>query len=161
MTVLYKAQVTRLSLDDLFFFEFLSDIQFDNHFVRPYVDITDLNESGLFSKCISYTIEEMISWDEVFLRKDELRPDLKYQINSKNLTKDDMDGIGPLYNPFSLTHTELVEYNSWEDAMSAYDTFFDLTYVIIDMLKQSNNTYIQEHYIDGIKVEDWVSKMKV
>jgi hypothetical protein len=105
VTVLYKAQVTRLSLDDLFFFEFLSDIQFDNHFVRPYVDITDLNESGLFSKCISYTIEEMISWDEVFLRKDELRPDLKYQINSKNLTKDDMDGIGPLYNPFSLTHT--------------------------------------------------------
>jgi hypothetical protein len=45
--------------------------------------------------------------------------------------------------------------------MSAYDTFFDLKYVIIDMLKQSNNTYIQEHYIDGIKVEDWVSKMKV
>jgi hypothetical protein len=161
MTVLYKAQVTRSSLDDLFFFEFLPGYYYNNYFIHPYLDIVDLNEAGLFPKCISYTIKEMISWDEVFLRKDELRPDLKYQINSKNLTKDDMYGIGPLYNPFSLTLTELAEYNSWEDAMSAYDTFFDRTYVIIDMLKQSNNTYIQEHYINGIKVEDWVSKMKV
>ena len=171
MTVLYKAQVTRPSLDDLFFFELVKS---KNIFISP-IDDTIKNS---FSGCISYTFEEMISWDEVFLRKEELRPDLKYQIESNSLTKDDMIATGPKFNPFSLTYTELVEYNSWEDAMFAYQTMFPdlglveydswedavLTYLefgLIDMLKKSNNTYVQEHYIDGIKVNDWIPKIKV
>ena len=159
MTVLYRAQVIRPSLDDLFFIEFVNP---GDIFISPIINTVN-NEIGYFSECISYTYEEMIFWDEVFLRKDELRPDLKYQIESNSLTKDDMVGIGPNFNPFSLTYTELAEYNSWEDAMSAYHIMFPdgIEFGIIDVLKQSNNTYVQEHYIDGIKVEDWIPKIKI
>ena len=159
MSVLYKSQITRPSLDDLFFFESMVLRDLSIFFTHPINDKVDIGVSG----CISYTIEEIISWDEIFLRKEELRPDLKYQIRSNNLSKDDMVGIGPKFNPFSLTYTELFEYNSWEDAMLGYHNMFHdgIAFEIIDKLKQSNNNFVQEHYINGIKVDDWIPKIKV
>ena len=159
MSVLYKSQVTRPSLDDLFFFEsFIALQDLSIFFTCPINDKVDI-----VSGCISYTVEEIISWNEIFLRKEELRPDLKYQIRSNNLSKDDIVGIGPKFNPFSLTYTELFEYNSWEDAMLGYHNMFpdDLAFEIIDKLKKSNNNFVQEHYINGIKVNDWIPTIKV
>lgn len=152
MSVIYKARFTRPSLNHMFVHE---DDPGNSRFplIVPYQYILMKNHS----------YEELISWDEVFQRKQELRPDLRYKIDFNNLTVDMMEGYGPRYNPFSLTCTEIWEYDSWEDAMTSYDNTFTDENIkwFIDQCRKTENSYVGEHYINGVKVEDWVPKFTV
>ncbi len=155
MSIVYKAKFTRPTLNHKFFIETITD--YTNYYW------TSIEKTWSDDLIKNYTYEEIISWDDVFQRKNELRHDLKFIIESNNLSSTMMKGYGPSFNPFSLTLTELWEYHSWEDAMIRYDQVFteENMRFFVETCKFYENTYISEHYIDGIKVDDWISRVTI
>jgi hypothetical protein len=163
VTVLYKAQSIRPSINDLFAFECPMVFNlFETESMAPF----GKGISGwMFGKdtpgWINLTYEELISWEEIFNRKDELRPDLKNIIQYYTLT--DMGTSSPMYNPFSLTFTELWEFDSLENAKTTIDNILndDGINILTKNIILSNNIFIEKLFINGVKVDNWVPKIKI
>ena len=161
MTVVYKTQVTRPSLGDLFVYELLYGVpnifSYQSEKPQQYWQKIRVEKQG----CLDAVYEESISWTEFFDRKNELRPDIKDLIESYSLS--DMIGFGPCINLFSLTHTQLLMFDTLENAKFAYDTtlFGDeqLIMKVKTALETTNNTCVHTMLVNDVKVEDWVPKI--
>jgi hypothetical protein len=154
VTVLYKAQSIRPSINDIFTFE------------CPMVfNLFETKSMAPFGKdtpgWINLTYEELTSWEEIFNRKDELRPDLKNIIQYYTLR--DMGTSSPIYNPFSLTFTELWEFDSLENAKTTIDNILndDGINILTKNIILSNNIFIEKLFINGVKVDNWVPKIRI
>lgn len=126
MSIILKSKFTRISLDHLFALELRS------MFPRLYSCMLLFIPPDPPPLVKKRTLGELISWQEIFQRKQELRPDLRYIINTKNFTSDIINEYDPYFNPFSLTWTEIWEYDSWDSAIEGYNQFF--TVEIINLL---------------------------
>jgi len=185
MTTTCKCTITRPSLDSLFVFE-LNEIIEKTSPNRRMVMIdrcpedrtiegihadTIILESKLSPdspKIILKRYEEFIYWNEVIVRKNELRPDIRYRLDQLGLL-DNIENLnaiseGPNFNPFSLTHTRNAVYETFEDWELNYNYFFNqmlegqkLYYNIFfkekDIFESSLNTVHEELYIDGVLTE--------
>ena len=147
MSIIFKSKFTRKSLNHLFALEQDYEIYFGEY---------------LNMKKLHCQIEQLISWSEVFRRKQELRPDLNYYIDTYNLTIDKMKNYGPSINPFSLTWTELWEYNSWSDAIEDYNHTFTVENInnLVYLCNLKENNYIGEFYDNDVKIENWVPNIQ-
>jgi hypothetical protein len=154
VTVLYQPSYHRSSTNDLFAFECFM-------FFNLFETMSIFDPIKLGPGCIRLTYEELISWEEIFNRKDELRPDLKNIIQSYKLT--DMGTFLPVYNPFSLTFTELWEFDTLENAKTTISNIFneDGVNLLTENIILFNNIFTEKLFIDGVEVDDWVPKIKI
>jgi len=159
--ILFKGRLTRPSTDDFFIWELFQI------FPGPLREIEFLLKSQATKEqypqgCINWIVEELITYQEILDRKNELRPDLRMQL--PKLTYHVESGIiapDTLCDPFSLTTTEVITFDTWENAKFAYDTTFSDENII--RLKQinsiCNNTITHEYFIDGVKFDNWIPKI--
>lgn len=160
MTVQHKIVVTRPSLDHLFFIE-----KFDTQSCIIYPSFGE-HKPNLELGIIGSITGEQITWAEMFDRSDELRPDLRELAQSVDktdyLNNIEKCGIGPIFNPFSLTLTIITEYTTLENALHVInDVFYTDENVRNTNLKfeETNNTVISEElFIDGVKDETFIGK---
>jgi hypothetical protein len=165
MTTVCKCTITRPSLDSLFVFEHdtfgfkLASLHPDIIFAAHATTVNlESKLSPNSPKIILHRYEEFITWAELIKRKNELRPDLKYRLDQLGIfnivTPLDIYGEGPLFNPFSLTHTRNAEYETFEDWQLNYDWVFGISTDSKSLLlEKSLNTVDEELYIDGILTE--------
>lgn len=175
MTATYKKIYTKPSVSDVWFFEIgiqKSQTQFSNY-------IKDVSESMTAENpgFINFKIEETITLEELESRKEELkeiRPDLYrlyFEITIEDVTDSTFilaadfakkHNIPVLMNPFSNTHIEIFEFDTWENLITAYgvlvadnDTVREITN---DEATRYNNTIIEEFYIDNVK-QDYIGAL--
>ena len=173
MTTACKCTIIRPSLDSLFVFE-LTEVEstkisiLDNYFSFGSQANTILLESKLSPnspKIILHRYEEFITWKEILERKNELRPDLKYELDRLGLL-DNIENLnaiseGPNFNPFSLTHTRVATYETFDDWLLNYnwacdmkkntESKFNELYPNLNRgLDAVSNTVYEKLYIDGI-----------
>ena len=159
MTVIYKEITTRPSLEHQFWFH--SNLQStvyneDNGkklITRELVGPLVKNGQRITGEIVNSYYLEMITWPEVFLKKDMLRPDLKYLIELHNLTHDNMEGIGPPYNPFSLTYTSFSTYNNWDDFLYDDEIFWGEYKNFENIIVATENSWMGEYFVDGVLVK--------
>lgn len=162
MSVLLKIKTTRPDLQEKFFFECFIDWE-----QRPWVEAI---EAGLASQpgLIRATLEEHCPREELVARRDELRDDLKFMADDcmdfepEYLDDPLMSGwpswgadMSPPFNPFSLTFTTHLEFDTVENALNWYNnlTFPDDSLWSIKELISTHNNTIEEHlFVDGIEV---------
>lgn len=162
MTVQHKVVVIRPSLDNLWFTESKSQYKpFGRSFQNKHV----LNNDGITTGFVSQVYEEQITWAEVFARKDELRPDLRDLLatyDQEAYTTDTEEfGIGPMFNPFTLTITLVTTYDTMENTTVGLDVLYSLDQIslIDESLTEANNTITAEELlVDGIRDETFVGK---
>lgn len=170
MSAQYKRIYSKPSLSDIWFFEkyvslFVLD---DNDFLTPEKE---------FSGYISSTVLETITLDELESRKDELnsiRPDL-YNLLFEMIEEDYTDlssgtvaelmkkhNVTPKINPFDIVRTEIIEFDTWENLINAYETIISRDGSLVPSIKndltQFNNTLVEEFYISDVK-QDYVGKL--
>jgi len=103
-------------------------------------------------------------WEDIFNRKEELRDDLKRAIGLLDVDELKEKYI-PLYDPFSLTLTWTITYDTWDNAKLSHDIY--VVEIVNTLLKfneqvvQTENTISHAYYnVDGDTVtyiEDWES----
>jgi hypothetical protein len=105
---------------------------------------------------------EEISFDEVYVRRNELRPDLELQINiiKKKLNSDNINGnqfenFTLLYNPFSLTDTRVYIFNSESDMRQSRRMVDHLPRYREDLydIRRLENTITLQFFVDDKLVE--------
>lgn len=151
MPVIFKHSFTRMSLDHLFLAEYIIARSFFGTILHPIGNIS--------FKPKKKTNIELISWEEIFQKKHQLRPDLRHEIDSKNLTSDMMYSIDayhighrdPPFNPFSLTWTELWEYDYLNDAIEDRDKILKMLHNYSTILENQLITELYDN--DGTLVE--------
>ena len=141
MNIIYKEYITRPSLDSIFVFEFQSIMSLKT------ISWQNINSNTKYL--------EFITWREVIARKEEIRPDLKFCLDKLglfnkhiNLNLDD----GPIFNYFSLTFTQLTEFNSIESFKHTYKSLENLFSTRKKDLEICFNTRNEELWIDGQRV---------
>ncbi len=157
MTAIYKKIYTKPSLNDVWHVEsdvYQSQTQFSN-----YCQIASNMLASSTSGFVSFKTVEPITTEELESRKYELkefRPDL-YNLFFKNIVENYVDLSKPIFtvaiNPFNNIHTEIYEYDTWENLIFAYETYVTKEMVIVEgsYLKKCNNTLIEEFYLNDIK----------
>ena len=145
MKIKYYQTYTRPSLDHLFAFDY-TDNEFD-----PIKTI-----DGKFVYC-----NEFITWEELISRKHELRPDLFHWFSlhdESEFLKTEVWGIGPHWNPFSLTLNYVMEFSNYEDAMQLYEVFKENVEFFRLRIQETNSTYSERlEYENGEPVSEFVS----
>jgi hypothetical protein len=175
MSATYKRIYTKPSLDKVWFFEQVvanSSNSFSNYIENVSEYITS-RVSGL----TNFKVLDTITIAELEARKNELqelRPDL-YNLIFESTTEDAIDltiitvidlikkyNIPIIMNPFSNTLTEIFEFDSWENLITAYETLVVNDETVIAAIKNDlviyDNTIAEEFYIDGVK-QDYVGKL--
>ena len=161
MAAILKLKTTRPSLDSKFFFDLFID--WEN---RPWVEEVQRSMESIPGLIKSY-LEEHISRDEIVARRNELPEELQF------IADDCMDfepeyhdpqqlfwpswsaDMSPPYNPFSLTHTVVGEFDTKENAENFY-----LNVIFADpglenvkqLLAAHSNTHEVELFVDGVQV---------
>lgn len=159
--VVIKFHTVRPSLQDKFFFEPFVD--WEN---RPWIEHL---EAGIAAQpgLIKAYIEEHLPREELVARREELREDLKF------MADDCMDfepeyfvfpqqsgwptwsaDMSPPFNPFTLTHTMVCEFDTLENAESWYQylMYEDPGVTAINqMISDYNNQFWETWYIDGVE----------
>lgn len=149
MAITYTITTQKPSNDDLFWWEFATE---DGVFINPAL----LCYFDGFDGFISRRVLSEITWEEVVSRKGELRPDIRAWLEGANV-----DNAVPVYNPFENTVSAEFTFNTIENFNQAYDTLFrnsenNERYIggLWDgLFSNSNNTVVEEVYVDGVKTE--------
>jgi hypothetical protein len=147
MTAIYKKIYTKSSLNDVWFFE-----PSLNNLSDPLKN-PESEFNGYISK--SEIFEPTISIDELESRKSELntiRPDLDFNLDyTINYLK--KYNIPLPFNPFTTTLTGVVEFDTWENLILAYESL--VTVEVANSHKEAltkiNNNLVEEFYLDGVK----------
>lgn len=159
MAVILKIKTTRPSLDSQFFFEVFLDWQ-----NRPWIENVEA-AMAMSPGLLRATMEEHISRDEIVARRNELRPGLEFiaddcmdfepeyhdplQVNWPSWGAD----MSPPFNPFSLTHTSVMEFDTEENARNwLVNSFREEDLPNLKSLLQTHNNTIQELLlVDGVE----------
>lgn len=170
MSAVFKFKTTRPDLQTKFWFEFHIDWE-----QRPWIEAI---ESGIASQpgLIRATMEEHISRDELVARRNELREDLQFMADDcmdfepEYLVDPLMSGwpswgadMSPPFNPFSLTHTMVLEFTTREDAENWYYGYYFAENEAANhrqLVATYNNTFEEKLIVDGVEVP-FESRMNV
>jgi hypothetical protein len=156
MSVIYRMKAERSSLNDMFWFEpEPSGISFLPKKAKEY-------SKGIFDNMPGfngYVIYPTISWNEIELRKNELRPDLKEYVD--NVLHDaTIDLTEMLGNPFELVSTIELNFDTIENFSDAYTKTFvegeeaiNFSNLLISFFTETNNTIVEEVLVDGVKID--------
>jgi hypothetical protein len=175
MSATYKKIYTKPSVSDVWAFE--SDIMTIDFLTGNFNNIFAQKLNEEFSGFIGFEVLETITLEELESRKAELeqiRPDL-YDMLFELIWNDYTDGttgtaielmkkhnIPPVFDAFSTTRTEIIEFDTWENSINAYETLTTQNKTYFDNLKDKlteyNNTVVEEFYIDGVK-QDYIGVM--
>jgi hypothetical protein len=132
MTAHVTYKITRPSLNHYFYYEYIDDtgvllkspVRLMLEYPRDHFEEVWVKQNKNFDGLIKSYSDEFISWEDIYKRKNELRPDLKIWLeknhfniekNSQRLINDPFSG--PLFNPFSLTFTIHYIFVSMEHAI--------------------------------------------
>jgi len=166
MSVSFKVTVTRPSLESLFVYEAMASRVYIGlgHYSANLKFLPEIIQPGF----VSSDYAESISWAEVASRKNELRADLKSwydENNADNFSSDsETFGYGPDFNPFSLTYTIQMTYDTSENLVAGVTALMEnlggvttarneFTQALID----TNNTVVEETYDDGNIISNLIS----
>jgi hypothetical protein len=166
MAVIYKEIITRPSVNDMFYFESLGEsynfeiFDFDidpsdtlmTRSSNPYVATWPL--VGL----VSAVYENLISWQEILTRRNELRADLK-DILTVEFLNNKISTFGSDHlcylNPFSTTLVSTGVSDTLENFVTSYNNcvtaLTDLTEYTITQAKLYNNVVSEVLIIDGVE----------
>ena len=157
MTTTYRIKTERQSLTDVFWFEpreqtcFISTTEVVYNIFDQFVGFN------------GYTFNPSITWEELELRKDELRPDLKEDMNF--CVNYDLK-VSPLYNPFELINIAEYNFETFENFTEAYSKkFIDgedaiaLSNLWVSLYTEANNIITEEVLVDGVKI-DYATRFK-
>jgi hypothetical protein len=172
MPVIFKIVLTRPSLDSRFFFENMIH-PYSGTLVYPPTESdynSYLNNSG--QGFIKSYYQEQISYAEIESRQQELNYDVaaefflprdqfpEYQITS--LPNANVDAIPlfnwgfqgqPPYNPFSLTYTYVMEFDTEEHTRTTFNDAVSegvFSEIFLNTVKESNNTI--KFFINDVEV---------
>ena len=169
-TIVYEEKFIRTSVDDLFSIEGTERWNFIRSVCQSILSGTEeiINEQKVwsifqavndpfFSNIEKIEYAEFISWDGIFDREDELRPDLKLFFNQiKHLYpvgNPSRIRYGPPFNPFSLTLTGIFTFKTFEGfeaSYNRYNTEQGNPRPIDDIIK---NQYVERLLIDNIEYD--------
>jgi hypothetical protein len=166
MTALYKKIYTKSSLNDAWFFETNLNNPSDP-FENP-----ESKFNGYISK--SEIFEPTVSIDELESRKSELntiRPDLYNNLFETKIEDLDFNldytinylkkyNIPLPFNPFTTILTGVVEFDTWENLIFAYESLVTVEVANShkEILTKINNNLVEEFYLDGVK-QSYVGKI--
>lgn len=138
--------MVRPNLESIFFRELRDDFLLNKNI--------DFQDDRLFVQPELREWLEEISLDEIYLRQDELRPDLRLIIaDIKN--NENFDELVPDFNPFSLTDTRIQLFNSESD-MRLSGRILKCIPIIsecIDDIRKLENTITLQFFIDDQLIE--------
>jgi len=147
MTTVYKIISTRPSLDDNFWFEPTEE------FCILSTTAVIYNIFDHYPGFVGYKVAPAITWDEIIARKNQLRPDLRGDLDQcSNIAV----GSVPLYNPFELVSITEFEFETFDHFDTAYsDRFSDQLYVerFIFLHNKTNNIMKEEVLSNGVKID--------
>lgn len=169
MSVMYKVTLTRPNLTSLFAYEAMPsrtpEPQGLGHYSANFGFLSDAIQTGF----VSCDYAEAISWADVTSRKNELRPDLKswYDTNSAdNFASDTATfGTGPDFNPFSLTFTIQITYDTQEHLVAGVTKLMEkmggsvatAKAEFTQALADTGNTVLEETFDNGVKISNLIS----
>ena len=155
MAILFRVQFTRQSIDSLTPYELIERSLITTSYTPNILNYAS-DDHGL--PFINYTQIEAISWTENLERKNELRADLRNQI--ENTPNSQLAGYGPQWNPFELTSTYELVCTTQED----FTKHFDILYIdpqfdsTLDLCKQHNISFESDLFDNDVKVESFISR---
>jgi len=173
-SVVYEEKWCRNSIDDLFPMENGFRWDFTKSFCQPTLSGTKEMENErkenyvpfygpedydvFFDNIQKIEYAEFISWDEIFARENELRPDLKLRINQiKHLYPKDSPlriKYGPRFNPFTLTLTGLFTFRTFDAFNTCYKTSYSTENVAVwNKETVINNQYFERLLIDNVEYD--------
>jgi hypothetical protein len=175
MGATYKKIYNKPTVTDVWFFEKdFSDISIFNDNV---IDMMTKFYSSEYTGFTNYELTETITFEELDLRKEELktiRPDLYnllYELDvddpSDSTTVNLLElikkhNMPPPWNPFLTVWSEVINFDTWENLINSYEEgilrFEEDRKESKNNLLKYNNTLIEEFYIDGVK-QNYIGKM--
>lgn len=181
MSVQYKIIITRPNLSSLFWIEQVYNVDppvkwpegtmppeleelrwslpivpmlFPAWLPENYSDHNIGNKAGF----VSMEIADLLTWNEIIARQDELRSDLQDMLDSEAYTIYMRDSshltVKPPFNPFSLTWTATTTWDTLENMQNGiFGAFEELSLVSLwnDAITNTNNTLVEEVWVDGVK----------
>lgn len=161
MSAILKTTVTRPNLSEHFWFE--SIIKYTNNDADAEIYTTSLGTGFVATQ-----LENIPTWSEIETRQSELPADvastlLSYKDQGISLSPPivQVHSIGPNneppYNPFSLTFVWNHEWDTLEHLNEGYAAFWaiggaGLVEYYQSLITSTNNTVVEEVYVDGTKV---------
>jgi hypothetical protein len=151
MTTHITFKLTRPSLDHRFLLEIIENMTL-LEFPSNYYEYQAIKRLGKIDGLVDTYHDEVISWEEIYARKDELRSDLRdwlvenhFNIQKNFQLSNDSSSTGPLLNPFSLTFTKHIIFDTMENA-----TAYIIKHREFDPSKTDNTVeiYVNEQPID-------------
>ena len=183
-SVVHEEKFIRTSIDDPFSIEKTQRWNFMRPFYQPtlsgteeivnerkhwsdYIDVedektlqfkikTEERVNIFFSLIEKIEYAEFITWDQIFARENELRPDLKLIFNQNKYLYPIENPLrtrtGPPYNPFSLTLTGRLTYKTFEEFHTCYNKCVENTDCwFIDEIR--NDQYFERLLIDNVEYD--------
>jgi hypothetical protein len=159
MSVLYKFKITKPNISAQFYIDSNPSDQLnfanDSSTLAQYVGL-NLEESTLSApgKQSIPKYEEVITWNEVWERRNELR------VSEKSLAEaswnDGDNGYTdiypyPLVNPFTLTYTQILVFDTLENLITTYNNILsnDKVTELVSEATAANNVITEEIFVDG------------
>jgi hypothetical protein len=141
MSVILKQTVTRPTLQDFFWTEFLQTTESE-----LLIDILKFRNAGIVDNP-----EIPLDIDQILARKNELRPDVINQINENSV-------YSLLSDPLLLSFVDTIIYKDIETFRQANGELFSTRgQQMIDLIKKTNNTFVQRIYDEnGVFLENGV-----
>ena len=155
--ILFRGRLIRPSTDDFFIWELFPKIFPNSKEIKLLIKSQPTKEEYR-QGCVDWIVEELITYQEILDRKNELRPDLRMQLPELVYhVESGMIAPDTICDPFSLTTTDVITFDSWENAKLAYDNTFNYENIIEfkEINSICNNTIDHEFFIDGIKFDNW------
>ena len=119
-----------------------------------YADHQMANKTGF----TSFVIDDLLTWTQILARKDELRPDLLDLTESEYFRMYMLEtahaNYHPPVNPFSTTWTAIGTWDTLENMQAGVGQALEemnLVSMWNDSLTHTNNTLVEEVYVDGVK----------
>ena len=159
MSVVYKFKITRPDLSTPFYFEDGPSDQLnfanDSSTLAQYVGL-NFEESTLSTpgKQSIPKYEEVITWNEVWERRNELQAGDKFLAEASwNDGDNGYTDISqyPPYNLFTLTNTQILIVDTLENLITTYNTVLsdDKVTELVSEATAANNVITEEIFVDG------------
>jgi len=159
MSAIYKFKITRPNVSAQFYIENGPSDQLnfanDSSTLAQYVGL-NLGESTLSTtgKESIPKYEEVITWNEVWERRNELRASEKFLVEAT--WNDGDNGFTEKsqyadFNPFTLTNTQILVFDTLENLITTYNTMLsnDKVTELVSEATAANNVITEEIFVDG------------
>ena len=159
MSVVYKFKITRPNISAPFYSENGPSDQLnfanDNSIVAQYIGL-NFEESTLSTpgKESIPKYEEVITWNEIWERRNELRASEKFLAEAS--WNDGDNGYTERsqyadFNPFTLTNTQILVFDTLENLITTYNNILsnDKVTELVSEATAANNVITEEIFVDG------------